>query len=78
MPLVYLRFGFFAGLGGVFFATGLPAGFLDVGFVGARLPVGFGGNLLLPCRGGIARIKHFNPEPIKSSRCAFIKASRTK
>ena len=38
----------------------------------------FGGTLLPGARGGTARIKHFGPEPIKSSRCAFKSASRTR
>lgn len=43
----------------------------DVFFAGVvRLPAGFfgGGAVGLPCRGGMARIRHFGPEPIKSSR----------
>lgn len=78
MPLCYLRFGFFAGLGAVRFAGAFAAGRFPAGFAGGRFPVGLGGSFAFPCLGGIARIRHLGPEPIKSSRWAFIKASRTK
>lgn len=66
-PVVYLRFP-------------LEAGFLTWGFfAGAdRLAGAFGGGVFPPCRGGIARIRHLGPEPIRSSLCAFSKASLTR
>jgi hypothetical protein len=64
---------FFAdvGLAGAFFAEI----FLERGFLGAALG---GGAAARSGRGGTARIRHFGPEPIKSSRWAFRRASRTK
>ena len=66
----------------VFLAMAFLVGFLAVslGFaVGLILAVGLGGGAVgFPIFGGTARIKHFGPEPMRSSRCAFINASRTK
>ena len=39
---------------------------------------GFFGRTFVMSRGGMARIKHFGPEPIRSSLWAFSRASRTK
>lgn len=49
-------------------------------FLGAGFAGGFLGGWTEddPWRGGTARIRHFGPEPIKSSRWAFNSASRTR
>lgn len=67
--LVYLRFLLATGLGGAFLKAGLPVVFLAGGL---------GGGVWPPCRGGTARIRHLGPDPMRSSRWAFIKASRTR
>ena len=68
------RFFLIGDLDAGFFTTGFAAGF----FGGAFLPLAFilgGGAVTLSLRGGMARIRHLGPEPIKSSRWALISAS---
>ena len=67
----YLRF-----LGGAFLPGCLEAGRLPADLEISFLPTLGGGAEF--CRGGTARIRHFGLEPIRSSRWAFNRASRTK
>ena len=59
----------------------LGAGFVEVAFLGGALfleNVLGGGAEGFPSRGGIARIKHLGPEPMRSSRWALSSASLTR
>ena len=79
----YLRFGRLAvGLEEDLLADGLVLGAVAAlpGRAGA-LPLDGalgGGAEGLSVLGGTARIRHFGPEPIRSSRCALSSASRTR
>lgn len=62
---------FWVALGGAFRAGALPLGSAFGGALG-------GGALWPPALGGTARIRHLGPEPMRSSRWAASKASRTR
>ena len=80
--------GALVGLIGAFtgvFAGALVVGFLAGALVAVGLPLGTalggalgGGVVWLPALGGTARIRHLGPLPIRSSRWALIRASRTR
>ena len=52
--------------------------FLGLGLVNVFTMCFFGGAVRFVGLGGTARIRHFGPDPIRSSRCAFKSASFTK
>ena len=61
------------------------AGFLGAGLAAGRLPLAGalggalgGGAVGFPCLGGMARMRHLGPEPMRSSRWAVKSASFTK
>jgi len=74
--IVYQRFFFTGDLATGFFAAGL-ADALAGTFFALDGSLG-GGAVTLEGLGGTARIRHLGLEPMRSSRCAAMRASRTR